>query len=90
MMDGIRIIEADWLPGGSAYLFSQPVFVPQVQPIEPAELLQRARLYGTYTVSVHPHMVMSIDCVGPEPTKRRPWHWKYRGPRRRSRRRVHT
>lgn len=85
---GIKVVQSDLIGPGQAFLFRDPMPMKFEIPkpvFEPSRDLTRIGMYACFSMPSPHGIIMGCDFCGPEP-KRRKWHWRYRGPRRRSRR----
>ena len=95
MSMGIKVVESPFIDPGKVFLFREPMpmrFEIPKPVFEPERDFNRIALYGCFHVPIPAGIIMACDFgLGDDRTvffKVRKWHWKYRGPRRRSRRRC--
>ena len=87
---GIKVVRSDLIGPGQVFLFRDPLPMKFEIPkpvFEPRRDFNSISLYANFTMPTPVAILMSACDIGPEP-RRRKWSWKYRGPRRRSRRRL--
>lgn len=94
MSIGIKVVESPLIEPGKAFLFREPMPMKFEIPkpvFEPERDFTRPALYSCFHVPVPAGIIIGCDFGSDDLTvvrKVRKWHWKYRGPRRRSRRRC--
>lgn len=94
MSMGIKVVGSPFIEPGKAFLFREPMPLKFEIPkpvFEPERDFTRAALYSCFHVPVPAGIIIGCDFGNDDHTvvrKVHKWHWKYRGPRRRSRRRC--
>lgn len=94
MSMGIKVVESPFIEPGKAFLFREPVLMKLEIPkpvFQPERDFNRIGLYACYSVPTPHGIIMGCDFAPDKEqtfiVRPRKWHWKYRGPRLRSRRR---